>query len=377
MVPSALDRETGEPVWEVPILGTYAAQIYNINPLTDGTTVVLQISTFTDDSGATPARFSSPALTTVALDAGDGRLLWERESTIDSMEVRSGPVLVDGLFLAYGLGGAADGNRTLTALRAADGTEVWQSDVIPGQSAWWSAGDNYALSTDANGALIAIDLTTGEEAWRVSMPPLQNAPPSLITEDAIVVAGEDGRIVVWRTAAAPASTPAANDPAGRPLVARPSPDATLAGPPATPDPGSSGRSALARGSWTFDWAVPAIADGRVFDFGTAYLQASTERSIIALDLENGQGLWRPRSTASEPSSLARRSRLGRRSTSKTAPESSGRSTSPAAHCAGIRSVRSSAPAIRTANVSSIRPYRLRTTTTSPLRKLTASSTCSI
>jgi outer membrane protein assembly factor BamB len=194
----ALDRETGQPVWEMPILGTYAAQIYNVNPLTDGTTIVLMISTFTEDSAATPALFSGPALTTVALDARDGRHLWQRDSNIDSMENGSGPVLVDGLFLTFGFGDASDGLRTLTALRDIDGTEAWQSDVIPTQSTWWTMTRGHVVAIVPGGTLVAIDLATGEEAWRAAMPPMEPAIPALITEDKIVVIGHNGEIVVWR-----------------------------------------------------------------------------------------------------------------------------------------------------------------------------------
>ena len=58
-------------------------------------------------------------------------------------------------------------------------------------------GGDHAVSA-VSGALIAINLTTGAEAWRVAMPPVQGGTPPLITEDAIIVVSSDGRIVVWR-----------------------------------------------------------------------------------------------------------------------------------------------------------------------------------
>ncbi len=193
----ALNLETGQSVWEVPILGTYAAPIYNVNALTDGTTVVLNISTFTENSDATPAHFSGPALTTVALNALDGLLQWQRASALETVEAAGAPILIDGLLLAYDFGSTSNGRRPMTALRATDGQEIWRTDAVPHYQTLWSVGGDHAVSA-VSGALIANNLATGEEAWRVAMPPFQGGTPPLITEDAIIVVSTDGRIVVWR-----------------------------------------------------------------------------------------------------------------------------------------------------------------------------------
>jgi len=197
----ALDLTTGEPVWSVPILGTYGDRAYYVAAMADDGSVIFdifEIPSF-ESMNATPADgITTPVSITVALDAATGRELWQRAGDTDSEESSGAELIGSDLVLGYGFDGVLDGLRPLVALNASDGTEIWQSDVIPNQSNWWTMAHDHAIAIVPGGALIAIDLATGKEAWRAAMPPMEPAIPAIVTEDKIVVVGVNGEVLVWR-----------------------------------------------------------------------------------------------------------------------------------------------------------------------------------
>lgn len=187
----ALDLETGLDVWSEQIGGKYAERIIGLTAMTDGETVVLDVVPSTGADGPPGATI------TVALDAADGRPMWQRTGDADTAESAGAELIIDGIVLTYGLDGTLDGLRPLTALRASDGKELWRSDVIPYQTTLWSAAGDHAVAVVRGGSMIAIDLATGAEAWRVGIPPIEAASPLMVTDDSLVLIGGEGSTYVW------------------------------------------------------------------------------------------------------------------------------------------------------------------------------------
>lgn len=139
----AIDRETGRELWRASVLAQHAAAA------DQGRVVVATIDAL------------------IALDATTGATSWRialKGAAVPPM-ARGGWVLV----------GTASGD--LLALRGADGTLVWRVALgAPLQSVPAIDGDRAYLAL-ADGALVALDLTTGQVIWQQKLP----APGGAIT----------------------------------------------------------------------------------------------------------------------------------------------------------------------------------------------------
>lgn len=90
-----------------------------------------------------------------ALDARDGRVLWE----VPSGTVTA-PLLVQGGWVIAAAAGQ------VAAFREIDGAKVWSRDSPPQHTRATLEGDNLYLPLD-EGRLLALDVKTGVERWRV------------------------------------------------------------------------------------------------------------------------------------------------------------------------------------------------------------------
>jgi outer membrane protein assembly factor BamB len=122
-----------------------------------------------------------------ALDAQTGRELWKAE--LDGAVV-GGPVAgPDGLVYAVSF------SNTVKALDAATGSVRWTAKT----EAWvWTSPalhENVLYFGDLNGTLYALNASDGSQVWAPQQPngPLVGRP--LVTDKAVIFAGEDGKIV--------------------------------------------------------------------------------------------------------------------------------------------------------------------------------------
>lgn len=128
----------------------------------------------------------------LCLDADDGKILWE--SKYAAQEVtgaasrhpgpRSSPAVADGKVVTLGVGGV------LSCVNASDGKVVWRKDPFPKVVPRFFTSmspiivDGMAiahLGGDGNGALIAYDLSSGDEKWRWGAEGPAYASPALLT----------------------------------------------------------------------------------------------------------------------------------------------------------------------------------------------------
>jgi len=131
---------------------------------------------------------------TLCLDAGDGNELWRDQYTAQAVTgaaarhpgPRSSPAVMDGKVFTIGVGGV------LSCLDAATGKVVWRKDPFPkvvprffsAMSPMIVDGMCIAhLGGAGNGAIIAYDLSTGDEKWRWSDEGPEYASPALLTVD--------------------------------------------------------------------------------------------------------------------------------------------------------------------------------------------------
>ncbi len=122
-----------------------------------------------------------------ALNAKTGRELWKTEL---EGAIAGGPVAgPDGLIYVVSF------SNTVKALDAARGSVVWTAET----EAWvWSSPalhDNVLYFGDLNGTLYALDASDGSQVWTPQQPngPVVGRP--LITDEAVIFAGEDGKVV--------------------------------------------------------------------------------------------------------------------------------------------------------------------------------------
>lgn len=190
----ALDQQTGNKIWEVetnlPIsgaievgadnlfFGTTDAEVVALK-LSDGDTVwtsqvsseVLSIPRFSD--GFVIVRSIDGAIS--ALDASDGKEVWSYIRDVPALSLRgtSSPVIKSGGVIT----GYANGK--LVVLRLKDGLQIWETSVaVPrGRGALTRmvdvdadplAGERFIYAATFNGGVVAVDVRTGEIAWRRS-----------------------------------------------------------------------------------------------------------------------------------------------------------------------------------------------------------------
>ncbi|MDX2426367.1 MAG: outer membrane protein assembly factor BamB [Cycloclasticus sp.] len=188
----ALDQKTGDKIWEVktnlPIsggievgaenlfFGTTDAEVVALK-LSDGDTVwtsqvsseVLSIPRYSD--GFVIVRSIDGAIS--ALDASDGKEVWSYVRDVPALSLRgtSSPVIKSGGVIT----GYANGK--LVVLRLKDGLQIWETSVaVPrGRGALTRmvdvdadplAGERFIYAATFNGGVVAVDVRSGEIAWR-------------------------------------------------------------------------------------------------------------------------------------------------------------------------------------------------------------------
>ena len=186
----AIDRRTGEPIWErtayqgVPAQKRHIKSTYaSATPATDGRVVV--------------AFFGSMGL--YAFDM-DGEPLWQKDlGRIDAgaydlpeyeWGTASSPIIWNGLVVVQ-----VDhhGQSFLVALDAATGAERWRTnrDEIPGwgsPTVYEAPGREPELVTNASNFIRGYDPLTGRELWRLGGSSKITAPTPVFTDDYILVA---------------------------------------------------------------------------------------------------------------------------------------------------------------------------------------------
>jgi outer membrane protein assembly factor BamB len=163
---------------------------------------------------------------TLCLDAGSGKKLWKDKYAAQEVTgaarrhpgPRSSPMVSDGKVVTLGVGGV------LSCLNAATGKVVWRNDPFPkvvpkfftAMSPIVVDGMCIAqLGGQGNGAIIAFDLTTGDEKWRWADEGPEYASPALLTvegtkqivtltEKSIVAVGAADGKLLWKLPFVPA-----------------------------------------------------------------------------------------------------------------------------------------------------------------------------
>ncbi len=131
---------------------------------------------------------------TLCLNAGDGKEIWRDKYEAQAVTgaparhpgPRSSPAVADGKVVTLGVGGV------LSCLNAADGKVVWRKDPFPKVVPQFFTAtspivvDGMAISQlggKGNGAIIAYDLTTGNEKWKWAVEGPEYASPVVMTVD--------------------------------------------------------------------------------------------------------------------------------------------------------------------------------------------------
>lgn len=157
---------------------------------------------------------------TLCLDAGTGKELWRDQYAAQSVTgpdgshpgPRSSPAMADGKIVTLGVGGI------LSCLDAAIGKVIWRKDEFPGVTPRFHTAmsplivDGMAiayLGGQGNGAIIAFDLTAGNQKWKWADEAPAYASPALmkvgaakqivtLSEKSVVGIGvADGKLL-WR-----------------------------------------------------------------------------------------------------------------------------------------------------------------------------------
>jgi len=154
------------------------------------------------------------------LNADTGKELWQNKypaqaptpPAIQFSGPRSSPTVADGKVVTLGVRG------TLSCLDAASGKLLWRKDDIKGQPRFFTSSSPIVLNGlciaqlggDKNGALVAYDLTSGDEKWKWSGDSPAYSSPELMdvggtkliiamTETKLVaVDAADGKLI-WQT----------------------------------------------------------------------------------------------------------------------------------------------------------------------------------
>jgi outer membrane protein assembly factor BamB len=144
------------------------------------------------------------------LNAETGEEIWQEKSPSAGVGggaggfpgPRSSPAVADGKVVLMGVHGV------LSCRNAADGKELWRVTKYEGDEPRFSTSSSpiivdglviAQLGGDRNGVIIAYDLTTGEEKWKLEGAPPAYGSPALITVDgvkAIVTPTENKMIAV-------------------------------------------------------------------------------------------------------------------------------------------------------------------------------------
>lgn len=186
---TALDANTGEPIWRVSTTAPFSAAPTAANGRVFASTNDSELLAFDAASGAVlwthqaiaePARVlsaSSPAVTNdaviapfasgeiVALSPANGRRLWvdalSRAGRLTSLssisDVAGRPAVVGGAVYA------ASHSGLLAAIDQRSGQRIWDSDLASTQTPYLAGDAMFVLNTDAE--LVALDRTSGKVYW--------------------------------------------------------------------------------------------------------------------------------------------------------------------------------------------------------------------
>jgi len=133
---------------------------------------------------------------TLCLNAADGKEIWRDKNPVPAIAgpasrehsgPRSTPAVAEGKLVALGVAG------TLSCLDAAKGTVLWRKDDIKGTPRFFTAmspliaeGEVFALlGSEDTGAIVAYDLATGKEKWKLDGEGPAYASPVLATIDGV------------------------------------------------------------------------------------------------------------------------------------------------------------------------------------------------
>jgi outer membrane protein assembly factor BamB len=147
------------------------------------------------------------------LDAATGKELWNYKYEVMAISgpaagkhagPRSSPTVADGKVVTLGVRG------TLTCLNAADGKLVWQKNDIHGWPMFFTATSPLVinglciaqLGAKTNGAVVAYDLSSGDEKWKWNGDGTAYASPVVMSigDTKFIIAQTDKRIVALSAA---------------------------------------------------------------------------------------------------------------------------------------------------------------------------------
>lgn len=129
---------------------------------------------------------------TLCLNAADGKEIWKDKYGVAAIGgpaarghsgPRSSPAVADGKVVTLGVSG------TLSCLNAADGKVLWRKDDVKAVPQFFTSSSPMIadgmviahLGGQGKGALMAFDLATGAEKWKVDGQPASYASPVLMT----------------------------------------------------------------------------------------------------------------------------------------------------------------------------------------------------
>jgi len=156
----------------------------------------------------------------LCMDAGSGMQLWKARYAAQAVTgpasrhpgPRSSPAVADGKVVTLGVGGV------VSCFNAAEGRRLWQKDPFPKTVPTFFTSmspilvDGLAVAHvggKGKGAIIALDLATGEEKWRWAEGAPEYASPALLTvegtkqivtlteKNVVGVAASDGKLL-WK-----------------------------------------------------------------------------------------------------------------------------------------------------------------------------------
>ncbi|MFN9370203.1 MAG: PQQ-binding-like beta-propeller repeat protein [Planctomycetia bacterium] len=162
-------------------------------------------------TGATPAVaadrvfFGTEGGGFFAIDVLERKVAWRKQAGAAGQSYRSSAAIVDGLAI---VGSRA---KAVEAFALADGERKWRLptrgrvDASPAVALATGPGDaaaaprHVALVVDAAGTILAIDVTTGEPAWRFDAGGRFAAGPA-IAAGRVFIASEDGTVLCFHSA---------------------------------------------------------------------------------------------------------------------------------------------------------------------------------
>jgi outer membrane protein assembly factor BamB len=223
-------------------------------------------------------------------------ILWDAQLGIND---QGGPVVAGGRAFF------ADWEHTLVAVRASDGHRLWSRDVgdqmLSASPVVWQSTVIVVAGTPAGSRVSAYDVASGAPRWSVSVPSEIAMSAPLLVGDAVLVAGEDGRVTCLSAATGATRWTA---------TTTTTPDTGITGPLAASTSGSlifaaglDGRLYALRASngshvWTTEVGGGIYRGGPAVSGSIVYVPSGLEGSegggfaIVAVAVDSGAILWK-------------------------------------------------------------------------------------